>query len=61
MSGNNSNAVVGGGAIYALGILGSWVWFWQLADTFWGHLWAIVEGLFWPAYMVYNVFQALAR
>jgi hypothetical protein len=59
MSTNTKTA--GGGAIYALGIFGAWAWFWQQADTFWGYAFAIVQGLFWPAWMVYDVFQALAR
>ena len=37
------------------------MWFWQQADTFWGYGFAIVQGLFWPAWMVYDVFKALAR
>lgn len=46
-------------AIYGLGILGAWVWFWKVADGFWEHVWAIVQGIFWPAYMVYDAFRAL--
>jgi hypothetical protein len=62
MASNNSNGVAAGsGAIYGLGILGAWFWFWQLADGFWGHLYAIFEGIFWPAYMVYQAFSALHR
>ena len=51
----------GGGAIYALGIFGAWVYFWQQADTFWQYLLVIIQGLLWPAWMVYEVFQALNR
>lgn len=52
----------GGGAIYGLGMLGAWVWFWQQADSgLWWHLWAIVQGIFWPAFMVYDAFHMLAR
>jgi hypothetical protein len=47
-------------AIYALGIIGAWVWFWGAADGFWEHVWAIVQGIFWPAYMVYDAFRVLA-
>lgn len=47
------------GAIYALGVLGAWVWFWQQADGAWDHLWAIVQGVFWPAFMVFEGFAAL--
>ena len=61
MSGDNGRAAAGGGAIYALGIFGAWVWFWQQADTFWGHALAVLQGLFWPAFMVYDVFRAIAR
>lgn len=58
---NNSNAgaAAGGGAIYGLGIFGAWVYFWQQADSFWEHVGAIIQGLFWPAFMVYDVFKAL--
>ena len=59
MTGNN--AAAGGGAIYALGIFGAWAWFWQQADTFWGHALAVLQGLIWPAFMVYDVFRAIAR
>ena len=34
---------------------GSLVYFWQQADGFWEHLLAVVQGLFWPAFMVYEV------
>ena len=41
--------------------LGAWVWFWQQAGSFWEYVLAIFQGLFWPAWMVYAVFEALAR
>ena len=52
-SGRNAGAAAGGGAIYGLGIFG--------ADGFWEHLLAVVQGLFWPAFMAYEVFKALRR
>jgi len=58
MSGRNAGAA-GGGALYGLGIFGAWVWFFQQADTFWQYLLAVFQGLFWPAFMVYDVFRAL--
>ncbi|MFD7023780.1 hypothetical protein [Promicromonospora sukumoe] len=58
MSDNRAGAA-GGGAIYGLGVIGAWVYFWQQADAFWEYVWAIVQGLFWPAFMVYEAFQAL--
>ena len=58
---NNKAGAAGGGAIYALGIFGAWVYFWQQAGSFWEHLGAIIQGLLWPAFMVYDVFKALHR
>jgi hypothetical protein len=55
----SSSAASGTGAIYGLGIFGAWVYFWQQADSFWEYVWAIFQGLFWPAFMVYEVFSAL--
>jgi len=60
MAGSNAGAAAGGGAIYGLGIFGALVWYWQQADTFWEYLLSIFQGLFWPAFMVYEVFDALA-
>lgn len=54
-----SGAAAGGGAIYALGILGAWVYFWQEADGFWWHLLAVLEGLIWPAFLVFDALRAL--
>jgi hypothetical protein len=51
----------GGGAIYGLGILGAWVYFWQQAHSFWTYVLVFFQGLFWPAWMVYSVFAALHR
>ena len=61
MSSNNAGATAGAGASYGLGIFGAWVYFWQQADTFWEHALAVLQGLFWPAFMVYDVFDALAK
>jgi hypothetical protein len=56
---DNRGAAAGGGAIYGLGMFGAWAWFWQQADGFWEYLLAILQGVFWPAFMVYEAFQAL--
>jgi len=56
---NNTGAAAGGGAIYGLGIFGAWVHFWQQADTFWEYVLAVLEGIVWPAFMVYEAFSAL--
>lgn len=61
-SGSNaaSGAAAGGGAIYGLGIFGALVFFWQQADGFLEHVLALLQGLFWPAFMVYEAFRALS-
>ena len=58
MSGNAGAA--GGGAFYGLGVFGAWFWFFGQADGFLEVVWAFFQGLFWPAFMVYEVFEALA-
>ena len=60
MGDSNSGAAAGNGAIYGLGIFGAWVWYWQQADSFWEYVLAVLQGLFWPAFMVYEAFSALA-
>jgi hypothetical protein len=59
MANNNAGAAAGGGAIYGLGIFGAWVFFWQQADVFWEYLLAILQGLFWPAFVVYYALVGL--
>ncbi|WP_432479299.1 hypothetical protein [Nocardioides sp. GXQ0305] len=54
-----ATAAAGGGAIYGLGMFGAWVFWWQQADGFWEHLYAVFQGVFWPAYMVFEAFDAL--
>ena len=56
---NNNAGAAGGGAIYALGIFGAWVYFWQQADAFWEYVLVVLQGVLWPAFMVYQVFEAL--
>lgn len=60
MSSNSNASAAGGGALYSLGIFGAWVWFFQQADSSWQYVLAIIQGLLWPAWMVYDVFKALA-
>lgn len=56
---SSGGAAAGSGAIYGLGILGAWVYFWQHADGFWPHVLAVLEGIVWPALMVYDAFSRL--
>ena len=57
---NGAGAAAGGGAIYGLGIFGAWVYFFQHAEGLAEYLLAVVQGLFWPAWMVYEAFAALS-
>lgn len=59
MANNNNAGAAGGGALYGLGIFGAWVYFWQQADSFWEYVLAVLQGLVWPAIMVYEGFSAL--
>ncbi len=61
VSNNNAGAAAGGGALYGLGMFGAWVFFWQQADTLGGYLLAVFQGIFWPAFMVYEGFSALPQ
>lgn len=49
----------GGDAVYALGLIGAVVYFWQQADTFWERVVAILKAAVWPAFLVYEAFQSL--
>ena len=61
MGNNNKGATASGGAIYGLGIFGAWVYFWIEANTFWEYVFVFFQGLLWPAFMIYDVFEALNR
>jgi hypothetical protein len=41
------------------GIFEALVYFWQQADSFWLYVGSFFKALFWPALMVYEVFDAL--
>jgi hypothetical protein len=45
--------------LYFLGFLGALVYYLQRAPTFWAGLVGIVKALFWPAILVYGLFQSL--
>jgi hypothetical protein len=48
----------GGGVAYFLGFIGALVFFWQQADGFGEHLIALLKAFVWPAFLVYQAFQA---
>jgi hypothetical protein len=51
---SRSSAAACSSTLYGLGLLGAWVYFWQQTDGFWGHVWGLLEGIFWPAFLVYH-------
>lgn len=51
----------GGGAVYGLGLVGAVVWTWQQADGVGEHLVGLLQSLVWPAFLVYDAFDALHR
>jgi hypothetical protein len=53
----SANQASAGDAVYALGLIGALVYFWQRADSPGGHLLAIPKALVWPAFLVYKAFQ----
>lgn len=57
---SNNAGAAGGGAIYGIGVFGAWVWFFTQADSPPQYLYAIFQGIFWPAYMVFAAFEALS-
>lgn len=58
-NGARTGTAAGGGAFYFMGFIGALVYFWQQADTFWEYVLAVLKGFVWPAFMVFEVFQAL--
>lgn len=48
------------GSIYGIGGIGAAIHFIGAASGFWGTVVAILKSFVWPAYLVYEAFQALA-
>ena len=48
-----------GGAIYGLGLLGVAVYYIQHATSFWIGVLGIIKAIFWPAVLLYKVFEML--
>lgn len=49
----------GGGALYGMGVLGAAVYYVKLSTTFWMGALGLLKAFFWPAMIVYKVFQNL--
>jgi hypothetical protein len=53
--GNGSNAV------YGIGLIGAWVYYIGRATTFQERVLGFAKGLFWPAFLVYELFVFLEK
>ncbi len=53
----------GGGsdAVYAIGIIGAWVFYLRRATTSQERILGFVKGLFWPAFLVYKLLVFLEK
>jgi len=51
----------GSGAVYGLGLVGALVYYWQHAVGLWAHLWACLEAVLWPGFLVYDLLQHLSH
>ncbi len=48
------NSNTGGGAVYCLGLIGAWIYFFGQSDTFVEFVVAFFKGIVWPAYVAYH-------
>jgi len=44
-------------AIYGFGVIGALIYFMKHADSIWAGLIGIIESIFWPAVLVYKIFE----
>lgn len=49
------------GAVYGLGLIGAAVYFIGIADSFWVGVVGFLKAIVWPAFLVYQAFEALAK
>jgi len=47
------------GAVLFVAYFGAAVYFWMQATGFWGHIWALIKAIVWPAILVYQAMQHL--
>lgn len=58
---NHGGGGGGGGAVYGIGMIGAWVYYFQRATTNQDKVRAFLKGLVWPAFMVYELFVFLEQ
>lgn len=48
-----------GNSIYFFGMIGTIIFYWQRADTFWMYVLAFLKGFVWPAVVVYRLLESI--
>jgi hypothetical protein len=51
----------GGDAVYGIGLIGAWVYYFKRVTTFQEGVEAFFKGLFWPAFVVYDLLVFLSK
>jgi hypothetical protein len=49
-----------GGAVYGMGFIGAAVYFIAAATSFWGGVLGFLKAIVWPAFLVFDVFNAIS-
>lgn len=49
----------GADAVYGIGMIGAWVYYFKHATTTEERIWAFFKGLVWPAFLVYALLKFL--
>ena len=53
-----TNESASAGAVYGLGFVGAFIYFWQAAGGFWEYILAFLQAMVWPAYIVYKLLES---
>lgn len=46
-------------AVYGLGMIGAWVYYFTTAPTFWIGVLGFLKGILWPAFLVFEAMKVL--
>jgi len=55
----NMNCNSGGGAVYGLGLIGAFIYYFQQAATFSDYLIGFIKAILWPAFLVYGLMDLI--
>jgi hypothetical protein len=57
--GQRTTTTAPAGAVYGLGLIGAFVWFWQQSNGAGEHVVGALKALVWPAFLVYDAFKTM--